>query len=112
MHTTTAGATHAATRSTMRRDEAIRIIEAHREDLSRFDLRSLSIFGSVARDEAGPDSDLDVLVEFGGTATFDGYMDLLEYLEALLGTRVDLVTARGLRPRLREYVERELIRVA
>jgi uncharacterized protein len=53
-----------------------------------------------------------VLVEFRGRPTFDGYMGLLEYLEDLLGSTVDLVTAGGLRPELRPYVEPELIRVA
>ena len=96
----------------MRRDEAIRILETHRDEMDRFDVKSLSIFGSVARDEARPDSDLDVLVEFRGRPTFDGYMGLLEYLEDLLGSTVDLVTSGGLRPELRPYVEPELIRVA
>ena len=48
----------------MRRDEALRLLAAHREEIARFGVKSLAIFGSVARDEAGPDSDVDVLVEF------------------------------------------------
>lgn len=75
-------------------------------------VRSLSLFGSVARDEAGPGSDVDVLVEFADEPTFAGYMDLKFRLEDLFGRRVDLVTVGGLRPRVRPYVEEDLIRVA
>ncbi len=53
-----------------------------------------------------------MLVEFDGPATFDGYFDLKTYLEQLLGRPVDLVTKKGLRPRARQHVEKDLIRVA
>ena len=48
----------------MRRDEALAIIAAHEQELRQHYVRTLSIFGSTARDEARPDSDVDVLVEF------------------------------------------------
>ncbi len=73
---------------------------------------SLSLFGSFARNQPRQDSDVDLLVDFGGPATFDQYMDLKLYLEDLLGMRVDLVTLGGLRPRLRPRIEAEAIRVA
>lgn len=73
---------------------------------------SLSLFGSFARNESTPDSDVDLLVDFGHPATFDQYMELKLYLEDLLGMRVDLVTLGGLRPRLRPRIEAEAIRVA
>jgi len=73
---------------------------------------SLSLFGSFARNQSTPGSDVDLLVDFGGPATFDQYMGLKLYLEDLLGTRVDLVTRGGLRPRIRPRVEAEAIRVA
>jgi len=97
----------------MRRDEALAILRAHAEELrSTFGVGALSLFGSVARDEAGAESDVDVLVEFAGSETFATYMDLKLFLEDRFGRRVDLVTAEGLRPRVRPYVERDLIRVA
>ncbi len=68
--------------------------------------------GSAARDEMGEGSDVDVLVEFEGLSTFRGYFDLKDYLEALLGRTVDLVTERGLKPRARRHVERDFVRVA
>ncbi len=80
--------------------------------LDRFGARQLALFGSAARDQLRPDSDVDILVEFDGPATFDGYFKLKDYLEQLLGRPVDLVTNKGLKPRARAHVERDLIRVA
>lgn len=70
------------------------------------------MFGSAARDELHDESDIDVLVEFERAATYDGYFDLKEFLEQLLGRRVDLVTEKGLQPRARRHVEKDFIRVA
>lgn len=78
----------------------------------RFNVKHISLFGSAARDEMHEGSDIDVLVEFEGPPTFDGYMGLKAFLEALLTTRVDLVTNSGLKPRARPSVEKDLIRVA
>ena len=72
----------------------------------------MGLFGSAARDELRPDSDIDVLVEFDGPASYDRYFDLKDYLEQLLGRTVDLVTSKGLKPRARQHVEQDLIRVA
>jgi predicted nucleotidyltransferase len=96
----------------MRRDEVLAILQAHREDLRRLGVRTLSLFGSTARDEARPESDIDLLVEFADPATFDAFMDLKFYLEDLLGRRIDLVTSKALKPRIRPSVEREAILVA
>jgi predicted nucleotidyltransferase len=96
----------------MRRDEVLAILRAHREDLRRMGARSLSLFGSTARDEARADSDIDLLVEFAEPATFDAFMDLKFYLEDLLGRPIDLVTSKALKARIRPSVEREAILVA
>ncbi len=97
----------------MRRDEALRLLtEAGPEIVSRFGVKRLRLFGSTARDEAREDSDVDVLVEFAQPATFDGYFGLLHYLEDCLGCEVDLVTEKGLKERVRPYVERDAIHVA
>jgi hypothetical protein len=79
---------------------------------ARFGVRDLAIFGSVARGEASEASDVDVLVDFVGPATFDGYMGLKLFLEDTLGARVDLVTRAALKPRLRAGIEAEARRVA
>ena len=96
----------------MGRDDVIRQLKVNLSRLSEFRIKSLAIFGSVARDEARPDSDVDILVEFDGPATFDQYMELKLFLEDLLGRPVDLVTRKGVRPELAPYVEQEARRVA
>jgi hypothetical protein len=99
-------------RTIMRRDDIIRLLKEHREELGRFDVESLAVFGSVARGESEAWSDVDILVEFEGRATFDRYMDLKFFLEDLLECRVDLVTGKALRPRMRPNVEKEAVYVA
>lgn len=94
----------------MRRDEVIARIREHLPELEQFDVRSIALFGSVARDQATPESDVDVLVEFG-RPTFDGYMGLKFFLEDLLGASVDVATVSSLRPWLRERVLNEAVHV-
>lgn len=79
---------------------------------ARFGVRDLAVFGSVARGDASDGSDLDVLVDFVGSATFDGYMGLKLFLEDSLGVKVDLVTRTSLKPRLRARIEAEARRIA
>ena len=93
------------------RDAALSLLSQHRQALVSFGLRRLAVFGSVARDGAGPTSDVDVLVEFNGKPSFDRYMELSFYLEDLLGRPVDLVTHASLREFMRDAVEREAIDV-
>lgn len=97
----------------MTRDEALKILSATLPGLrEKYGVRDLGVFGSTARNEAGPSSDVDVLVSFEDRAHFRAFMGLLFELEAILGSRVDLVSAAALKPLLRENVERDLIYVA
>jgi predicted nucleotidyltransferase len=74
---------------------------------ARFGVTRLALFGSMVRDTATSDSDVDVLVSFDGPATSARYFGVQFYLEDLLGRPVDLVTERALRPELRPVIERE-----
>ena len=94
------------------RDELIALLRSRTPDLRRFGVRSLALFGSLARNEAHAASDVDLLVEFDAGPTFDRFMDLKLFLEDLLSRRVDLVTRAALRPRMRPLIEREAVRVA
>jgi predicted nucleotidyltransferase len=97
----------------LERIEAIRrAVTDHKEELDRLGVASLAVFGSVARDEAGPESDIDILVEFRGAATLARFMDLKSLLETTFGRRVDLVTQKALRERLRPAIEKDAVRVA
>lgn len=60
----------------MQRDNVLVVLRQHRATLRTLGVRSLALFGSVARDEATPASDVDVLVEFEPPITFDRYMDV------------------------------------
>jgi len=71
--------------------------------------RSVRIFGSVARGEAGPDSDVDFLVEMEPGRTLLDMGGLLMDLREVLGRDVDVVTERSLNPRIRERVLKEVI---
>ena len=96
----------------MDRAAALHLLKAHKAVLAeRFGVVRLALFGSTARDTAGPDSDVDVLVAFDGPATSQRYFGVQFYLEDLLGRSVDLVTEKALRERLRPYVERDAIAV-
>ena len=96
----------------MGRDEVLRVLESHKAELRSLGVKSLRLFGSVARDEAAEGSDVDLLVGFEKPPGFSSFMKLRILLEDLLGAKVDLVTENGLRDRVRPYVEKEAIRVA
>lgn len=85
-----------------KREEILRIAGRH----GAYNLR---VFGSVARGEAGPTSDLDLLVDCGPDVTpfFPG--GLLADLEELLGRRVEVITEPGLNPYIRERVLKEAV---
>ena len=97
----------------MTKIEVLAILHKHRVEIQRrFAVEHLALFGSVARDEMRAGSDVDVLIKFHGPATFDGYMDLKFYLEALFENQVDLVVEDDIKPRMRPLIEKDLIRVA
>jgi len=73
-------------------------------------VKSLALFGSAARDEAEPGSDLDLLVEFAEPVGLFRFLDLKARLEALLGCAVDLVTPGALKRQLRDRILREAVR--
>ena len=74
-------------------------VVAARDEILAFGVQRLALFGSVLRSEAGPDSDVDFLVEFApGQKSFDRFMGLAEFLETLLEHRVELVTTESLSP--------------
>ena len=82
----------------------------------RHHIRRLSVFGSALRDDFREDSDVDILVEFeAGKATFDNFLGLVEYLERLLGKKIDLLTIDGVKSiridYIREGIEESVIYV-
>ena len=71
----------------MEQKTVISKIRKHRLHLTKLGVKSLALFGSIARNEATSTSDVDILVEFEGRATFDRFMDIKYYLEEILAVR-------------------------
>ena len=76
---------------------------------ARHGARNVRVFGSVARGEADEESDIDFVVEFESGASLLDHAALLLELQELLDSKVDVVSDRGLKPRVREQVLREAI---
>jgi len=94
----------------MNRDTVLKKLSKHQVELeSRFGVKSLSLFGSVARNEAVSASDLDILVSFINTPGIFGFINLKLYLENLFKCSVDLVTNNALKKQLREHILQEAI---
>ena len=96
----------------MTRQTVLATLQAHQADLRALGVRRLDLFGSVARDDDGPASDVDVLVEFDRPVGLFALVRLQHWLERLLGRRVDVTTAGALRPDMRARVTAELVRAA
>ena len=93
----------------MTRAEVLARLQGHTTELRRMDVASLAVFGSVARDEAGPDSDVDLLIEFTRPVGMFRFLAVKEYLETLLGRPVDLATRDALKRQFRDAILREAI---
>ncbi|MBX9636570.1 MAG: nucleotidyltransferase family protein [Nitrosomonas sp.] len=96
----------------MNRQKILGILRTLKPDLTeRFGVTRLALFGSTARDEAGENSDIDIVIAFDGPATSKKYFGVQFLLEDQLGRPVDLVTEKALRPELKPFIEREAIDV-
>jgi uncharacterized protein len=94
----------------MRLDE---LLKEKREEIIRvaakYGASNVRIFGSVARGEERPDSDIDLLIDLEKGRTLFDLAGLILDLEALLGCKVDVTTEGGLKPRIRDSVMRDLV---
>ena len=96
----------------MNRSQALELLRQSKATLaSRYGVTRLALFGSLSRDAARDDSDVDILVAFDGPATSRKYFGVQFFLEDLLARPVDLVTEKALRAELRPFIEKEAIRV-
>ncbi len=96
----------------MRRGDALRILSEHQDDLRSLGISSLLIFGSVARDEARPDSDVDLIADFDRPIGYIGLGGVQRRLEEFLGCRVDLATRGMIRQEFRDQIFAEAVRAA
>ena len=94
------------------RGKILETLRSIQPELEHLGVSSLALFGSAARGEDRPDSDVDVLVEFGRPAGLFDFVRVRRRLEVALGRRVDLVTPDALRPAMRESILRDAVRAA
>ena len=97
---------------TMRRDEAILKLKGQKAFVESQGATALWLFGSTAADKAGPDSDIDLFIDYDEKRfSFVELIRLREALSQALGSPADLATRDGLHPRLRGQIEAQAIRV-
>ena len=95
-----------------RLEEIKRILSEHKEELrKRYGVKEIGVYGSYVREEEGDESDVDILVEFesGTRMGLLRFVNLEDYLGALLGVKVDLVMKSALKPRIGKRILREVV---
>ena len=91
------------------KQQVIRLLKAHQQELLRWGVHRCGLFGSFVRDEAGKDSDVDLLVEFEPQQkNFDTFMGLCFFLEEIFEREVDLVTTESLSPYIGPHILKEV----
>jgi len=91
-------------------NEIMKILKEHKKELSeKFAVKEIGVFGSYTKGEETESSDVDIYVEFNqGELTFNKYLGLLEYLENLLGRKIDLITRDGVETIRIPYIKEEI----
>ena len=90
--------------------QIIAVLQEHREHLRGLGVERIALFGSAARGELGPHSDVDMVVEFSQT-TYRRFIEVKSFLESVLGRRVDLLTPPAVQGRLKQEIEKDLVNV-
>jgi predicted nucleotidyltransferase len=93
----------------MKADQIISSLKEHWGELKERGVKSIAIFGSMARGEATPESDVDILIEFDKPIGLFEFVRVKFYLEEIIGSEVDLVTPEAIRPAMREQILAEAI---
>lgn len=97
---------------TLTADKVLQTLREQNNLFERFQIATLALFGSTARDRATETSDLDFLVEFDADPTLALYMNLKFFLEELFNRNVDLVIQTDIKPQIRETIIQEAIYVS
>ena len=87
-----------------KRDEIYAIARKHKAE-------KLWVFGSVARKEERPDSDVDFLVEFGNGSSLLSHVHLMDSLRQFFGKKVDVVSSRGIHPYIKKFVLNDAVAI-
>lgn len=98
-----------AVKTKLNKSKVFQLLRDHADEVREFGVSRLGLFGSMVRDEATNDSDIDILVEFReGQKNYDNFIHLVYFLEDLLQRDVDLVTRKSLSDRLKKLVDKEI----
>jgi predicted nucleotidyltransferase len=93
------------------KEEILKTLARDKAELQRqFKVSKMALFGSYARGDQQPNSDVDILVEVDPSIGLD-FVTLAERIERMLGVSVDLVSSRAVKPKAMKYIEPELIYV-
>ncbi len=96
----------------MNKSQALKIIKSHHDELqSKYAVKSLALFGSVVRNEAKPNSDVDLLIEFYKPVGLFHFLTVKNCLQDWLNQKVDLVTYKALKSPLKEQILKEMLDV-
>jgi len=91
------------------KNDVTKTMQSNIEEIKKYGVKRIGIFGSFARATHNNKSDIDILVEFEkGEKIFDNYMELKFYLEKILRRKVDLVIKDAVKPRIKQTVLREV----
>jgi predicted nucleotidyltransferase len=95
----------------MKRSEAIDLLRRHQSEIAAHGVRALYLFGSTRRDEAGPNSDVDLFVDYEQGFSLLDLVAVKDEIDQILGARADVTTRGGLHPVLRDDILRDAERV-
>lgn len=95
----------------MDRESILKLLRQNEIEIRSFSVKSLALFGSIARGEQGPDSDVDLLVEFNRPTGLFGLIALQQYLENILNCPVDLGTTDSLKGNIRSKILKDCVYV-
>jgi hypothetical protein len=95
------------------KEDILNTIRSHKEELTKFGVQSVGLFGSYVRDEQSKSSDIDILIDFyPDKESFDNYMAVCDYFEKLFkNEKVEIVTRNGLSPYIGPTILKEIIYV-
>lgn len=87
--------------------QILKILQKNRNLLKKYSVKRIGLFGSLARDEAANNSDIDLLVDFE-EKSFDNFIELAFELERIFNRKVDLLTEQGISPYMLPYIKNEV----
>jgi len=94
----------------MNKNEILEFLKKNKKNIQeRFDINSIALFGSVAKNSANKNSDIDILVDM--KPSYKNYYLLKQYFENIFNKKVDLVTKNSLRSFIKEEIDKDLIYV-